>query len=268
MSVGLCLAGGGGRGAYQIGAAMALKEANILDKVDYIAGTSIGSVNAVLLACLPVEKVKDLWFSIPHDVLKSSESFFKRVRKETIHYIKNGVYSLDYLKKLVKNNVDFDLLKQKRVFVTLSDCGNKKGGLFELLKATTKHYIIKDNHALYSKTWEHTRSEVLQHVMASCSIPVAFNSQKINGKQYFDGGLYDNVPVKPLIEAGCTEIFVILLDKLPYFYKHRYEDIFFHTIRPKKSLGAILNFDANQSVIRYNYGYEDMMHYLKENHII
>lgn len=268
MSTGLVLAGGGARGAYQIGACMALKEAGILQDIDYIAGTSIGSVNAVLLACLSVEKVRDLWFSIPHNVLKDGQNFFKRVRKENLNYLKNGVYSLNYLRKLVKSNVDFNLLKEKRVFVTLSDCGKKEGGLFELIKSSYKHYMTKSNLAVYSKTWEHSRSEILQHVMASCSIPAAFPSQKIDGKQYFDGGLYDNVPVKPLVEAGCTEIFVIHLDKLPYIYKHKYKDVYFHTLRPKANLGMILNFDASQSQVRYQHGYDEMIHYLKENHLI
>ena len=49
MSLGLCLAGGGVKGAAHIGALKALEEENI--KIDYIGGTSSGSIVASLYAC-------------------------------------------------------------------------------------------------------------------------------------------------------------------------------------------------------------------------
>ena len=49
MNVGLCLAGGGVKGAAHIGALKAFKEENI--KIDYIGGTSSGSIVASLYAC-------------------------------------------------------------------------------------------------------------------------------------------------------------------------------------------------------------------------
>ena len=49
MENGLCLAGGGVKGAAHIGAIKALEEANI--KFDYVGGTSSGSIIACLYAC-------------------------------------------------------------------------------------------------------------------------------------------------------------------------------------------------------------------------
>ena len=48
MKVGLALAGGGVRGAYQIGVYQALKKQHI--RIDGFVGTSIGSFNAAMLA--------------------------------------------------------------------------------------------------------------------------------------------------------------------------------------------------------------------------
>lgn len=264
--LGLCLSGGGARGPYQIGVCMALKEAGIFDQIEYFSGTSIGAVNAVLLACLPIDKVKELWVDLPEEILHKTEGFFKRVLKENKSFLKNGLYDLSKLRKVMKDNIDFRKLKDKRVFVTLSDGGVEDGGITSLIKSSYLHYIKHNKKVVYSKLWEQTRLEVVQQVLASCSIPAVFPPTVIDGKQYFDGGVYDNVPVTPLVEAGCDKIIVIHLDKLPYSYTKKYPDIEFITFKSHRSLGLLLKFDPRQSEIRYNYGYEDGKEYI-ENQI-
>ena len=49
MKKGLCLAGGGVKGAAHVGAIKALEEENV--KFDYVGGTSSGSIVATLYAC-------------------------------------------------------------------------------------------------------------------------------------------------------------------------------------------------------------------------
>ena len=78
MKLGLCLSGGGARGAYQIGACMALKETGILDKIEVFSGTSIGAANAALLATNKIETVKDIWFKMPEETIIKTEHLFKR----------------------------------------------------------------------------------------------------------------------------------------------------------------------------------------------
>ena len=263
--LGLCLSGGGARGPYQIGVCMALKEAGLLDDIEYISGTSIGAVNAVMLASLPIEEVKELWFNIPHEVLHKTEGFFKRFFKEKTNFLQNGLYDLSELQKVVTSNIKFRKLKKNKVFVTLSEAGEEDGGITSLIKESYLHYVKHENRAIYSKLWEQTNSDIVQQVLASCSIPAVFPPTKIDGKQYYDGGVYDNVPVKPLVEAGCDKIIVIHLDKLPYRYKKKYPDVEFTVFRSRKSLGMMLKFDPKQSEIRFNYGYEDGQKYLREN---
>ena len=47
---GLVLAGGGGKGIYQVGVLKSLAEAGVLDDIKAVSGTSIGGVNAVLFS--------------------------------------------------------------------------------------------------------------------------------------------------------------------------------------------------------------------------
>lgn len=62
MRRGLVLEGGGAKGAFQFGALLALKEAGIT--FDAVAGTSVGALNAALLAADRVDEGKALWTNL------------------------------------------------------------------------------------------------------------------------------------------------------------------------------------------------------------
>src|SRR5215207_591698 len=96
--IGLVLSGGGGKGAYQIGCWRALRELG-LDRFTSIAGTSVGALNAALIAQGDFEKARSVWFGIsPSHVLRfnlltSLRSFL--LRTPLIPY-----YSLKYVQRL------------------------------------------------------------------------------------------------------------------------------------------------------------------------
>ena len=268
MKLGLCLTGGGSRGAYQIGACMALKEAGIWNRIEAFSGTSIGAVNAVMLASSEIEKVRDVWFDMPDEALSSTENFFKRLLKERSKLISNGLYTIEILEEKLKENLNIQNLRNKEVYVTLALGGEEDGGVISLLRTSYKHYIKKDRQVKYSPIWKQDEEHIYKQVLASCSIPVVFSPTNIDGKQYFDGGVYDNVPVVPLIEGGCDKIIVLHLDRLPYFYKSRHPEITFYPLKPKRSLGWMLNFSTSNAKNRYEQGYNECKEFLEENQIL
>ena len=268
MKIGLCLSGGGSRGAYQIGACKALEEAGIYDKIKAFSGASIGSVNAVLLASSSIEDAKQAWFDLSDEALKSTESFFKRLKEEKLEYIHNGIYQIDTLKNNLEHYVNVENLREKEVYVTISLAGEKDGGLLSILKSSFKHYIRKDSQVVYAPVHKEDKENVYKQVLASCSIPIVFPPTIIGTKQFVDGGLYDNVPVKPLVEAGCDVIIVIHLYRLPYFYAHKYSNVSFYSLKPKHSLGGMLNFNKDNAKLRYHQGYLDMKEFLDTHKII
>ena len=247
---------------------MALQEAGIWDKIEAFSGTSIGAVNAVMLASTSIEKVRKIWFNMPDEVLSSTENFFKRLLKERTKLMTNGLYTIEKLEKELKENLNIKVLRTKEVYVTLALGGEEDGGVLSLLKTSFKHYIKHEAQVKYSPIWQQDKDHIYKQVLASCSIPVVFSPTNIDGKQYFDGGVYDNVPVAPLIEGGCDRIIVLHLDRLPYFYRSRYPEITFYSLKPKRSLGRMLNFNTDNSMSRYNQGYEECKQFLEENQII
>ena len=98
---GLVLAGGGAKGAYQMGAWKALKEMNI--SFDAIAGASIGSINGALIAQGDYDKAMEMWESVSIDkgvniteALPDPENLFSKKNwgilfKEFINTVKNSV---------------------------------------------------------------------------------------------------------------------------------------------------------------------------------
>ena len=67
---------------------------------------------------------------------------------------------------------------------------------------TSKSYVFKES--------DHLISEVIR---ASCTFPGVFSPIKIDNNYYVDGGIFQHLPVKPLIDYGCD--FIIGVDVIP-----------------------------------------------------
>ena len=74
----LVLEGGGAKGAYQIGAWKALKEAGV--KINAVAGTSVGALNGALICMDDVDKALNLWENISYS--KVMDEKLERIQKK------------------------------------------------------------------------------------------------------------------------------------------------------------------------------------------
>ncbi|QWB99330.1 patatin-like phospholipase family protein [Mycoplasmatota bacterium] len=263
--LGLCLSGGGARGAYQIGVCKALEELGYYQKIKVFSGTSIGAVNASLLATNSIEEVKKIWVDFPRENLNYIENLMKMIRARDFSFVKNGIVDIQNLEVLLNENLKTEKLRNKEVYVTLSPAGLSDEGTLGILKASFSHYLRGDKRVIYSPLHKQKKEDINKQIIASCSIPFVFPAVKMDGKQIFDGGLYDNIPIKPLVNSGCDTIIVINLQKLIRYNPKKFPGINIIEIKHKKSLGAVLNFEQNQSKARYDLGYEDAMAYFKEN---
>ena len=165
-NTGLVLSGGGARGFAHLGLIQALNEAGIFP--DVISGTSAGAIVGVLYAdgYSPLEIMKIL------------------MSNSRLHYIRptvprEGLLQISGIVRILKDNLrakTFDQLKIP-LFVTATDLNNGKIVYF-------------------------SEGELLNIIIASASIPVLFKPVKINNIHYVDGGVLDNLPIKP-IENDC-----------------------------------------------------------------
>jgi len=165
-NTGLVLSGGGARGFAHLGVLQALNEAGIFP--DVISGTSAGALIGVLYA--------DGY--TPEEILKlmnsSSRLDFMRPALP-----REGLLQINGIIKILKTSLRSKIFEDLKIplFVTATDLNN---GVAEYFSS----------------------GELLRPVIASASIPVLFKPVIINKIHYVDGGVLDNMPIKPL-EGKC-----------------------------------------------------------------
>ncbi len=266
--LGICLTGGGARGGYQIGALKALEDLGILKDVKAYAGTSIGSANAAVVASRSVDKAKDVWLNLPDDSIPKNayQTEVKDDTKKRLIDMERGIYSLKTFEDTIIKAVDFKALKKKEVYATISHGGDADEGIFDLMRSSFAHYIKKEAKVYYMPLHELDAVKVQKSIVASCSIPVLFAPVTLEAKKYYDGGMFDNIPIKPLIDSGCDEIIIIHLHK-HRFYKPQTlaPKVLFHEIKHVEGyLGRVMHFSKEHTLKLYELGYQDTMQYFKK----
>lgn len=176
-NTGIVLSGGAVRGFAHLGVLKALHEAKIEPEI--ISGVSAGSIVGA-------------FYADGYEPDEIFEIFEKKKFFELVSVIFNNIGLLDIsgLKNLLKNNLRAKKFKElkKPLFVAATN-----------LHSSEAEYFNKGN--------------IVEKVLASSSIPVLFKPQKINGKTYADGGLVNNLPLKP-IQKKCKKIIGVNVNPL------------------------------------------------------
>lgn len=177
LNIGITLSGGGARGAAHIGALRALLEVGI--RPNRVVGVSAGAlVGAMYAAGVSPDDMMD--FALKSSVLK----FYK------IGMPLTGLTSSDYLKERLATVVpdnDFGSLEHP-FYVGVT---NLNTGQLECWNSGPLHEVVA----------------------ASCGIPFLFRPVVIEGAQYVDGGVIENMPVNPLLNQSD---FIIGSNLMPY----------------------------------------------------
>jgi len=162
MKIGIVLSGGGARGVAHLGVLKALDELGVV--IDCISGTSAGAFAGALYA----QGLKpDSIFELIKGV-----SFLSSLRPA---WARTGFFNMDGMKEILQKNIPINNFNALRIPLTVAATDIRKGQI----------YYFSDG-------------ELIQAVLASCSIPAIFNPINLNGNLYVDGGLIDNLPVKPI----------------------------------------------------------------------
>lgn len=248
---GVVLEGGGARGAYQIGAWKALREAGV--QIRGIAGSSVGALNGALMCMDDLERAEHLWKNItyshvmdveevPVELLQDWRSVgFKDALTGVAGILKEGGIDIAPLRRLIAETVDEERIRrsERELFVTA----------FSVDERRQKVLDVK----------ELPEGEIGDALMASAYFLV-FKNEPLGGKRYMDGGMFNNVPVDVLLERGYEDLIVIRIYG-PGVDTERFVEIpdhvRLHRIAPRKSLGGILEFDRRRALRNMRLGYYD-----------
>ena len=232
IKLGLVLAGGGGKGSYEIGVWKYLREIGLDSQISVISGTSVGGLNAFLIGYGDYDLAERLWLTEVEDKILDTESLSHR---------DDAVFSREGLLQIIDENIRFDhTQKMPKIYVTC--------------------YNSKEKQADYIKLNDLNDTEIKHYLLATSAIPIVFQKENINGNAYYDGGLTDNVPLRPLIDEGCTHALIVSLNKNDINDYSGY-DIKAVVIRPSCNLGSFvkgtLDFSPERTQIRIQMGYND-----------
>ena len=263
--LGLVLEGGGARGAYQAGVLKALFEAGY--KFDGVAGTSVGALNGVMVAQNRFEDSMKIWREIDFaNVLDINNNYGENVvnknfDQETIRYFYNyvkkiiGQGGLDTtkIKNLIKANIDEDLLRDSGI-----DFG-------------IMTYSVTEKQPLSIFVEDMAKDKVADYVMASASFP-GFKKTVVDGQEFIDGGVYDNMPINMLLDKGYKDIVAIeTKSSIPKKYpKDKNSQVFY--IKPSEKPGRVMNFTSQSTERAIQIGYLDgsklLRGYVGQNYFI
>lgn len=190
----LVLSGGGGRGAYHVGVLRFLEEHEWTP--DVVAGTSIGAVNGAAIASgHDSRSLWSLWQGL----------HTKDVQKANLNPL-HGNYLLDTAPlraTLVREGwVNFERINSVETAVHLRVTATEMN--------TGRLRVFGNSDDLYPS--QMTREELtLDHIIASCSIPIVYPATLLNESLYWDGATVANTPLGPAIDAGAEEIVVVIM---------------------------------------------------------
>ena len=205
----LVLQGGGALGAYQAGVFQSLHEAGF--EPDWVIGTSIGAINASLIAGNRREermlRLQEFWRGMTHEGLAAAFGQIPGVGPALANWAtvmsglprffapnpfaflgptwplgpdSAGYYSTAPLRSTLTELVDFGRINAKEVRLTVG-AANVGTGMMHYFDSREVTFSV-------------------DHVMASGALPPAFPAVRIDGQLYWDGGILSNTPVEAVFD--------------------------------------------------------------------
>jgi NTE family protein len=218
--VALLLQGGGALGAYQGGVYEALAEADI--HPNWIAGISIGAINAAIIAGNPpdsrVERLRQFWTQVTSNGLWdwSANPFVDWAGSDDARNLLNqmsanftaasgasGFFSGRALMPWLQPGGTlgatsfYDTKELKRTLERLVDFDRLNAGMTRFSAGAVN---VRTGNFVYFDTTTHPIAP--EHVMASGALPPGFPAVEIDGEHYWDGGLVSNTPLQWVIESN------------------------------------------------------------------
>ena len=255
---GLALEGGGAKGAYHIGVVKALYEEGYT--FDGFVGTSIGAINAAILAGGDFEKSLEVWAQITMEqifdedehplleladrkALKMGPGFLSDARRKAISkIIENRGINTEKMKAFLSQYVDEEKIR----------ASGKDFGLvtISLSDRKSRELMMEDI----------PKGRLFSYLMASAALPV-FRQELIDDKIYLDGGFFNNCPYHLLLDRGYDEVIVVRTNSAGIFRKT--DDPRVKCILPSDDIGSALLFSPEISSSQIELGYYDGLRFAR-----
>ena len=189
------LAGGGSRGAVQVGMLDELVRRGI--RADRVFGASVGAINGGAYAGNPtpdgIKHMEEVWLGVrgtdifPRGTFDGPWAYFQK---------RPAVHANSGLRQIIEAGLDYENLED----------------------ATIPIEVVTTSLTDGRERWL-TRGPAVEAILASSAIPTMFPPVTIDGDMLVDGGVVNNVPISRALTVGCDRIYVLLCGPLHYHPK-------------------------------------------------
>jgi NTE family protein len=219
-TIALLLQGGGALGAYQGGVYQALAEANVLP--NWVAGISIGAVNAALIVGNPPEmrvaRLREFWesvsnpplgpFGLPynpsiefkdagtHRLFNQTRAFFIAMFGAPSFFVPRFPPTEFSPSERPDKLSFYDVAPLKATLERLVDFDRINNGHIRLSVGAVN--VRSGNLTAFDNT---AHKIDVRHIVASGSLPPGFAATEIDGEYYWDGGIVSNTPLQYVLDS-------------------------------------------------------------------
>jgi NTE family protein len=191
----LVLSGGGGRGAFHVGVLKFLQEHEWFP--DIVVGTSIGAVNGAAIAS--GHDARSLW------------ALWKRLRTEDVQRpnLLRGLQD-----GFLLDTAPLAATLEREGWVDLARINSEDTAVHLRITATevdTGQLHIFGNTPNLNNKGLRLEPISIKHIISSCSIPLVYPATQLDDHLYWDGATVSNTPLSAAIDAGASEIIVVLM---------------------------------------------------------
>ncbi|MBR6789589.1 MAG: patatin-like phospholipase family protein, partial [Oscillospiraceae bacterium] len=239
MKRAVVLAGGGSRGAYQIGVWQALREL----KIDYqiVTGTSVGALNGAMMVQGDYDEARALWENITSSDVVSAD-FPEGPPDYDDPDWQTDVWGAFIKKAVQSGGLDFSPLEGLM----------QKYASEARLRASDIDFGVVTVEYPSMKPEELTRDEIpagrlSDYIVASAACFPAFRVKEIGKTRYIDGGYQDNMPVNLAVRMGADEVIAVDLKSVGIRRKQKDTSVPVEMIRSRWDLGPFLLFEPTLS---------------------
>jgi NTE family protein len=205
----LVLQGGGALGSYQAGVYQALHEAGI--EPDWIIGTSIGAINASLIAGNEPEnrlpRLKQFWKKMEQNPVWNFRDAFPGFNEKLSYWstVTNGIPGFFRPNPLAHAGDSYPLGADRAGYYSTAPLEQTLRELvdFDLVDRCTPRLTVGAAHVRTSQMryFDSRDCELtVKHIMASGALPPAFPAIRIEGELYWDGGILSNTPTEAVFD--------------------------------------------------------------------
>ncbi len=244
----LVLAGGGSRGAYQIGVWKALRELGI--GFDIVTGSSVGALNGALMVQGDFDAGLELWENISsrdvmcdiltddHIAEQNDSTIWRTFVRDTLE---QGGCDITPLENTLRRLLDEPRFRSSPIDYALVTVEYPSLKPLELTKSQIPEGMVCD------------------YLLASSACFPAFKMKDIKGSKYIDGGYHDNLPMNLAMKLGAEEIIAVDLQSVGVTRRPKVQPEKLTLIRSHWNLGPFILFDKSYARRNIALGYLDCM---------